>query len=268
MALASGTGNGAQWRPYGIPNSMVIAIGFRTEHWLMLKDQFAPHIFSCCIDVRRPFKSRRRREEWAENTAGTGFDALTRDRMKEKDAWGILWEIAVYMLETFGLLIIVCNHGKHRSLSLAYEVSHHTGSKLVSIRKQHDGRQRSVRSFMDDISDRLNWYVSVFGSVHHPLSGIRQCIYPFSGMDWSAQKDPGSQEGSGKYLSMNVGDVVVEIFKDVVESEGWAFGIAIGTGRPEEGWFPPKFVSPLPKFFLPDGEAYPFRDLVVNDASS
>ena len=70
---------------------------------------------------------------------------------------------------------------------------------------------------------------------------------------------------------MERGDVIVRIFKDEVESEGWFFGIMIDRQRlslragslirTDEGWFPPKFVVPLREWFY--GQWDPFSKLVV-----
>jgi hypothetical protein len=125
---------------------------------------------------------------------------------------------------------------------------------------------------MAEISPRLGEYITTFSRREpHPISGIWLCEYAFNGDDWSTQKDPGSQGGSGRYLSMERGDVIVRIFKDEVESEGWFFGIMIDRQRlslragslirTDEGWFPPKFVVPLREWFY--GQWDPFSELVV-----
>ena len=241
-------------------NLMVIAMGKKSEHWHQVRRQF-PGIRNCCIDVTKPF-----RLEEGESTGGSGFDACTRQRIQKKPAWSVLWEIALHMVNTFGVLILLCNHGRHRSLSLAYEVACHERCVLVSI------LDRSVPSVMAEISPRLGEYITTFSRREpHPISGIWLCEYAFNGDDWSTQKDPGSQGGSGRYLSMERGDVIVRIFKDEVESEGWFFGIMIDRQRlslragslirTDEGWFPPKFVVPLREWFY--GQWDPFSKLVV-----
>ena len=190
-------------------NTMVIAMGKKSAHWQEVRRQFPGTLRNCCIDVTKPLK---KAED--ESTAGSGFDAGTRQRIQDKPAWSVLWEIALHLVNTFGVLIVLCNHGRHRSLSLAYEVACHEGCELVSI------LNRSVRSVMAAISPRLCEYIETFSRREpHPISGgIWLCKYAFNGDDWPTQKDPGSQGGSGRYLSMERGDVVVRIFKDEVES--------------------------------------------------
>ena len=95
----------------------VIAIGVKKVYWQLLLESF-PSIANCGLDVRNAFS-----REWDENTSGTGFDWATRRRIMAKKAWPFVWEIAMSVLAKLGLLIVVCNFGKHRSLSLAYQLA-------------------------------------------------------------------------------------------------------------------------------------------------
>ena len=107
---------------------MVVAVGIETRHWEALREAF-PEAVNCCVNVTRVF-----RKECHESTAGSGFDQPTRDRMKAKETWGTVLTASLAVIHTFGLLVTVCNHGRHRSLSLGFEVAVHQGAELVSLR--------------------------------------------------------------------------------------------------------------------------------------
>ena len=106
----------------------VIAVGRKTPHWKTLSAAF-PSVRNCVIDVRRAFS-----REYGEDTSGTGFDEDVRLRIKAKLAWPVVFELALLVLQTFGLCIVLCNHGKHRSVTVAYEVAKHSAASLVSPR--------------------------------------------------------------------------------------------------------------------------------------
>jgi len=246
----------------GICKPIVVAVGLRYDHWQMIRDEFPfGQIRSCCLDVRRAFN-----KEWDEDTNGTGFDRYVRERFKAKPTWQVVWEVAIIILNKFGLLIVVCNHGKHRSLSLAREVQLHMNCDLVAIRTpENPFRLRNVLDFMEDIRPPLKEYVHAFGEQPYPISGIWLCTHAFDGNRWSQQMDQGSQRNCiSKYLIMAEGDVVVSIVKGAVQARGWFFGIVISaeSGQRDEGWFPPSFVSQLPKRFY-HGEYDPLRDLIA-----
>ena len=99
-------------------DKVVISIGTRTDHWSELLESY-PEIRNCSMDVA--YALERREDEISDD--GTGFDESVRARMKNKDTWKVLWEVAVEMLRRFGILLVLCRHGKHRSLSLAFEIA-------------------------------------------------------------------------------------------------------------------------------------------------
>ena len=49
-----------------------------------------------------------------------------------------LWEIAMCVLLDFRLLIVVGNHSKHLSFSVAYELAVHMGAWLISSLTRRD----------------------------------------------------------------------------------------------------------------------------------
>ena len=224
----------------------VVAMGIDTEHWRVVTRTF-PGILNCCINVCKAFS-----KEKDESTAGSGFDLPTRNRMRAKEAWGIVWEVAMCVLRVFGLLIVLCNHGRHRSLSLAYELSAHTGCELVSIR--HPDRPKSLRSIasvMDVFAPRLIRHIELFGGRPHPVVGIHVCVHDFDGEEWAVDNDPRAWCAPERYHDMHPGDILVEVGRTEGTTAGWSFGTLIrGGGAVPEGWYPPTAVVPMPRRYF------------------
>ena len=245
----------------GFGKPLIIAVGVRTEHWQKICDEFPLHISTCCIDVRRALS-----KEWDEDTEGIGFQRHVRDRMKAKPTWCILWEIALHILNKFGIVTILCNHGKHRSLSLAVEMQMHLQCDLVSIRSPaRPFHSREAEEFMEDIRLPVREFVHEFGEQPFPISGVWLCQCGFNGQLWSEENDPGSQSCISKYVTMTAGDVVVSVVKGQVQAQGWSYGIVFShlTNQKDEGWFPPAFVVQLPRGFFCEGCDF-FRDLRIH----
>ena len=215
---------------------MVIAIGIDTEHWEALRIEF-PEILNCCINVVKAFKRER-----DDSTAGSGFDQPTRDRMKAKETWDAVMGASVAVLHAFGILIAVCNHGRHRSLALAYEVAMSQDAELVSIRCPTQCRKlRQVREFMEVVSPRLSQHALRFRDVPHPVTGFSVCSHGFDGTGWGNSNDRGSV-----YLDLRVGNILVDVRRDREEAHGWLFGILTdGDTGGVLGWYPPTAVSPM-----------------------
>ena len=220
-------------------NGLVAALGVKTVHWGHISATF-PGILNCCIDVRRAFN-----KEWDESTAGSGFDQHTRDRMMAKETWDAVFQVALCILWEFGLLIVICNHGKHRSLSVAYEVAIHTRSELVSIRNSAFPRVlRQVCDVMKDFGGSLRRHCELFGERPHPVLGIHLCRCRFDGDAWAAGEC--AEYRSCRYLNLKGGDILVEIECERDAAQGWALGFPVG-GRGRPGWYPPEYVTPLPR---------------------
>ncbi len=226
----------------GFPKSMVVAMGIHTQHWRETAKEF-PGILNCCIDVREAFT-----KEWTESTSGTGFDGRVRDRMKAKETWRIVWEVALRILREFGLLVVLCNHGKHRSLSLACEVAAHTGCELLSIR---DRRKPWIILSLSEITHilfpRLIAHIDQFGSRPHPVAGIHIAKCTFDGTAWAQM-----ESSRWIYLHTHQGDIVIEILSmKNATSEGWAYGTLIGgDGNSPSGYYPPSYVTPMDKRYF------------------
>ena len=219
---------------------LVVAMGIRIAPWATVMNQF-PRIRNCCICVTKAF-----RKQEHESTDGSGFDEGTRSRMKKHETWATAWAAGACVLREFGFLIVLCNHGRHRSLSLAYELAAHFGCKLLSIRESnHPGIVKSVKTIMTQLTSRLTWHVNTYGCLSHPVAGILVCICKLDGKDW-AQKES-FQHRRHSYLNITQGDLLVQLRRTPDPSECWAFGCKVQVDRPGEfGWFPASCTKSLP----------------------
>ena len=222
----------------GKPPAMVMALGKQTSHWTELKKEF-PEVVNCCIDVTEAFK-----KGHDESTSGSGFDRHTRERMMAKDTWETVWEVALEVLMTFNLLVVLCNHGKHRSLSLAYELHKAFSLELVSIRKR-EGGYRNPSEFKKAVVFRLEQHRRLFAHVPHPVLGIVECSHPFDGSQWQQTWDT-----HHTYLNLTPHCLVIVLRVEEEgsqeqmgkDSEGWARGRLVGgCGVDSRGWFPCNF---------------------------
>ena len=217
------------------PVHTVIAMGRKTEHWKTLAAQF-PCVRNCVIDVRRAFT-----REHGEDTSGTGFDSDVRQRIKMKPAWPVVFEIAMLVLQTFGLCIVLCNHGKHRSVTVAYEVAKRSAALLVSPRYGNGKLQDASPSvFLETVLLRLLQHRDMHAHSSHPLLAIGEVVSNFDGRCWAVQH----QLPENDYFDLSAGDIAVEISRQGLENaDGWSYGIIIRKGEIYRGrWFPPAFV--------------------------
>ena len=232
-------------------NGVVAAFGVHTDHWKRVSTTF-PGICNCCIDVRKVFH-----KEWHESTAGSGFDKPTRSRMKAKDTWAAVFQVGLCILNEFRLLIVLCNHGKHRSLSVAYEVANRAGAELVSIRERAPPYPyRKVHDVLNDLGSHLRRHCELFEQRPHHVVGIRLCQHEFDGDAWAAGES--AEYRNCRYLNLKEGDVLVDVHLIQCEraaAQGWALGFLVGgCGRPS--WYPPEYVRPLPSKYFPGCENF------------
>ena len=169
-----------------------------------------------------------------------------------KEAWNPVWAVAMVVLREFGLLIVLCRNGKHRSLSLAYELAQHTRAQLVSIIAEESqlhrrGRTtyRDLNAVMDDVSPRLKRHIEVFGYRPHPVVGLQVCEYNFCGCEWAMQYVPEEERFDTVYHCLIPGDILVELSRSEKESAGWRHGVFLcDRDISPDGWYPPLFVLP------------------------
>ena len=81
-------------------------------------DDGFPLATNCCMDVARALA-----QERAEPKNGTGLDPGCQERIRNKPFYSLLMAIGHLILEAFGILIVVCNHGKHRSTAIAADIA-------------------------------------------------------------------------------------------------------------------------------------------------
>ena len=237
---------------------MVVALGMYTEHWGLVKHAF-PGIHNCCIDVTRAF-----RRDSDDDPRGSGFDLHTRIRIMAKSTWPVVWEVAMCVLRKFGILIVLCNHGRHRSLSLAYELAVWTGCRLVSMR-DHDrpSRMRHPDDVLRIITPRLVQHLDAFGGHPHPVAGIHVCRYGFDGTAWAANENYDAPPTRYRHLDMTSGDILIESRCRGEASMEWGFGILVidGAAGPT-GWYPPSYVDPLDRWYF-DGIENLYASLMI-----
>ena len=152
------------------------------------------------------------------------------------------------VFQEFGLLIVLCNHGRHRSVSLACEVSTHTGCDLVSMRRLHRPSQMlHVHDVLLTIAPRLRQHLNDFGSRPHPVAGIHVCRYRFDGTAWAANENPDAPPTRYRHLDMEPPDILVESRCPGEASIGWGFGTLVihGGGVSPRGWYPRSYVRPM-----------------------
>ena len=226
----------------GKPLCTVMALGLKTKHWKELKKEY-PGVVNCCINVVEAFGRGPRR---GGNGCETGFDKHVRERIMARSTWETVWGVALEVLMAFGLLVVLCKHGRHRSLSLAYELHEFFGVELVSI-VNPSGRYRGVSEFMKAVSLRLSQHVLLFGQLPHPVVGVFECIHRFDGPQWQQSKD-----AHHMYLDLSPNGRVIlvrhteEGSQDWVriDSKGWAHGRLVGKyGDHNLGFLPYNFVK-------------------------
>ena len=148
------------------------------------------------------------------------------------------------VLRSFRLLVVVCNHGKHRSLSLAYELSNHTNAWLISPPDtQAFGYHVSPDHFLKCVSGRQGQHCAIYLLSPHPLRRIGIVLREFDGCRWAHDH----QVDADDYCNLLPGDIVVEILPPNQEvAFGWGYGAIIRGSISFPGcWFPPAFVSDL-----------------------
>ena len=240
------------------PPTLVVALGTDTEHWRLVENSF-PGIHNCCIHVANAL-----RRERDEDASGSGFDAHTRTLIMAKRTWPVIWEVAMCVLREFGILIILCNHGRHRSLTLAYELAEREECCLVSMRdRDRPSKMLNPSSVLQIITPRVRRHLEAFARYPHPVAGIHVCRNDFDGTAWAANENPDAPLTQYPHLDMVKEDILVESRCRGEEPMGWGFGTLVidGAAGPT-GWYPPAFVRPLDRWHF-DGIKDLYDSLVL-----
>ena len=158
------------------------------------------------------------------------------------------------ILRRFGILLVLCRHGRHRSLSLAYEIHKEFGCKLISPRYTVDAyfrrRWRDPKQFLTDISPRLEEHKKIHGKKLHPLVGIWICKRSFNGPDYVKRKHGSS--GDNVHV-MKAGAVVVQMESESRTDSDWHIGSVISSeGEVSRSkWYPPATVQNMKNWHYP-----------------
>ena len=153
----------------------------------------------------------------------------------------------MWVLREFGILIILCNHGRHRSLTLAYELATRTGCRLVRMRdRDRPSQMLQPHSVLQIITPRVRRHLEDFARYPHPVAGIHVCRNDFDGTAWAANENPDAPPTRYRHLNMDPGHILVESRCPCEESMGMEFGTVVVEGAAGlTGWYPPSFVRPL-----------------------
>ena len=150
------------------------------------------------------------------------------------------------VLVKFGLLIVVCNHGK-RSLSLASELALYTQACLITpLGQQAHYQIPRPAQFLSRVTDRLQQHLDNYSHCCHPFRRIGMVQVGFDCTGWAF----GHQVDAADYCSLFSGDIVVEISPSNEEAAcGWGYGIIFRAGETYPGcWFPHAYVRGHWKF--------------------
>lgn len=217
---------------------LVVSVGEQCPHWSAFLREF-PRAMNCCISVWRALSP-----ESGEELVGNGFDKSFRDRMKAKDGWGLVWNVCHCVLREFGVLVVLCKHGKDRSLSLAIELADYFGCEFRAMRDEW--RPRSIRPvdvFLNELRPRFKKHVLRHGGDRFPVMGVGRCVVDFDGPEWVGANDPSWCHPDYTYLDMRRGSFVLQLHRDSTEAQGWSYGSEVLLPNSESGWFPPTAVS-------------------------
>ena len=172
-------------------------------------------------------------------------------------------EAAAATLHSLGIVILVCNYGKHRSLSLEHDLSCATGACLVSTRDDGDqSRYCAVARFIELVREFLRPFVVVCPGVNHPVRGVRIADQIWDGDAWAQSCAPAPRPGD-HYISFCRGDIVILLRPPDEDDHGWQFGFRVAEGgHARQGWFPPLFVRAVTEGDFP-GTPDPFSALTA-----
>ena len=264
------------------PGTMVIAVGIETIYWQQLINLY-PRAINYCIDVRKAFH-----KEWDESTASSGFNKHTRARMKMKPAWPAVFAVALCVIRRFRVVILVCNHGKHRSLSVAVELQQKLGDRceLISHRDRwHPAGLTNCDTFIHYLKSHpyleyvrpADWTCLDLTNL---VLDIRIGLYDFdtdkwireqisnggengdqlqiqySSEEWLRTGTRQSHHGSDMVHTIHTGDIMIVINPALrpqpMADTNWSFGIIVrGTEISPERWFPSDVCGPLPQYNFP-----------------
>ena len=225
---------------------LIIAIGLETEHWQQLCHRH-PACFNCMIHVSGALKKER-----DEPTIGTGYDSVCAERIKAKPAYTVVKEVATEILQRFGLLIVACKHGTHRSVVLARHVqAGDHSSRLLTPCCRCCPTHCCPSEFMMLVQQHMINHSLLHGPKPHPLLNIGILMSGFDGQDWLHQCATENWNSNGAYHVAFLGDIAIE-YEDPTAIDSHNLGWAIGTlltrdaGGRRNKYYPRSYVRSLP----------------------
>ena len=227
---------------------MVIAVDSRTEYcqWLVCA---YPSILNCCVVVRGDLC-----EEWYADSES--FDVHehedVRARMKEQLSWGVLREAARYIFELYGVVLVLCNYGKHQSLSLGYEIARDADCEFVApCVRSYCVDPENILDLLRRVAPRLKVHAERFGNLDHPIRAIGVCRRDFDGPEWMNGHEHELINPEDMHV-LHRKDLVIGWRNPVEVVSSWSLGTVIRGSVAYEGlWFPPFNVLPISKYFFP-----------------
>jgi len=102
--------------------------------------------------------------------------------------WSVVHESALAGFRAFGLVIVVCNLGKHRSLPVGCKLSHSIGAELVD-RINREGRLRYADVFIVSVRQRLLDHIRNLGDSVQPVLCVRVTNQEWNAPAW--MRSPG-----------------------------------------------------------------------------
>ena len=146
--------------------------------------------------------------EREEPTHVTGLDPGCRERMRRKPLYPLLMAIGKLILEAFGVLIVVCNHGKHRSVVLACDIAHEAGATLLTpCHRSLGDSHMNPRRFMQCIAEVMRGHIRDNGRHPFLINSIGVASGRWNGKAWATEN--GAEVAD--FLDVEAGQSIIEL---------------------------------------------------------
>lgn len=208
-----------------------------------------PDVCNCGIDVRYL------REVGL--SSSNGMDVEAREQLQKQRAWNVVYEAAVGICESFSLVIVLCESGRYKSLSIAF----HIAEKIKCLLFCHhapseDAAKRTClipqvvthpNQLMEELPPRLELHSRLFGQQPHPLLGVAECRSPFNAYEEvkkAGRADLLTNPNVDPFRSCSESDMLVAFAKN----NGHLYGTLIGNHwisqvLARHRWLPEKCVA-------------------------
>ena len=205
-------------------NLCVVSVGIKTMHWTALTARF-PKLLNCAMNVKTLLKKDR-----GESTHCTGLDDECSGRIKCKPAYPLLKLLGHILLDTFGILLVVCSSGRHRSVALAKDIALEWGALLMAPCHRSLGNlYMSPHTFADLLTSYVADHIGRLSTLPFPILSIGKCGISWSGTEWAMAT---GMDGVN-YHSPAVGDTIIQLYSRC-DPMGWMYGTVAREGSVEE----------------------------------